>query len=844
MTGETPQGLQVLVGAHDLDAAPARIDVAEIINHPRYNSFTSDNDIALLRLATPATNVTEFPMLADLTDLELPGTMATIIGWGSLNPEESAFPEILQEAEVPIVTRATALATTNYPAGSLTTNMIPAGHAAGGIDSCGGDSGGPLLVRDAETGDWAIVGVTSFGFGDCGDPEVYGIYARVLNYRDWILGYTQPGYLAWELSENVTGGRRDSDNDGIDHATEFRFALSPHLDDAGPIRASAHANMGTNSHLAVAIHRPEQNDGAIYQIGITFDLTNEYFYAQVGTNITSTTPLGNGLEEIFIAYPIPAPPTEPVAFVRVTATPGSSLIITPRELAFASSANHTLTPEDANAGINSKDYLLTNLPIGQVVSLTLRSGDFNTRLVLRNADTDAVIDFSAGNNAGGNDETLSFTPSPGIRYLVRVRGDSATPLGNYRISLYQVDTLLPNLAVPGSTLGTIAVTDPIDPNYPDLTFYYDDYELLLGGNTATIEVNMVSTDLDAFLYIINAETGEVEYQEDDHLGNTDTRLLFAPEPGASYYVRASTSAAEETGNYTLSAKLFAPLPNLTLPQVAAGTLSISDPVDPNFTDTYYADDFRLIGVADNTQITIKMDSTAFDTYLSILDADTGEILAFDDNTDASNAELSFLVTDATNYLVRASSGTIAATGAYTIRVENFIPTPTLTVPDTDTGTLTTTDRRDPNFNDTFYYDDYLITGLSLGQSVTVRLRSSSFDTYLAVLDPIDGSVLFDNDNDDGTNSEVSFTASADGSVLVRASSATIAATGGYTIETRVFTPPPTISRPGTRSGTLSITDKEVLNTTERYYYDDFDLIGYTAGQGIRVTLRPRDLPPI
>ena len=66
------------------------------------------------------------------------------------------------------------------------------------------------------------------------------------------------------------------------------------------------------------------------------------------------------------------------------------------------------------------------------------------------------------------------------------------------------------------------------------------------------------------------------------------------------------------------------------------------------------------------------------------------------------------------------------------------------------------DPLDPNFTASFYYDDYLVTGLTAGQTVTVRLRSTSFDTYLAVINDADGSIVLDNDNDDGTDSEISF----------------------------------------------------------------------------------------
>ena len=64
-------------------------------------------------------------------------------------------------------------------------NMFCAGHREGRIDSCAGDSGGPLLCEDPTSGRWTVFGVTSFGEG-CGEEGKFGIYAKVPNFVKWI----------------------------------------------------------------------------------------------------------------------------------------------------------------------------------------------------------------------------------------------------------------------------------------------------------------------------------------------------------------------------------------------------------------------------------------------------------------------------------------------------------------------------------------------------------------------------------------------------------------------------------------------------------------------------------
>ena len=57
---------------------------------------------------------------------------------------------------------------------------------------CQGDSGGPLMYKPDDA--WCLVGATSYGTGEtCGMVDKPGIYAKVANYKDWILATTGNG---------------------------------------------------------------------------------------------------------------------------------------------------------------------------------------------------------------------------------------------------------------------------------------------------------------------------------------------------------------------------------------------------------------------------------------------------------------------------------------------------------------------------------------------------------------------------------------------------------------------------------------------------------------------------
>lgn len=57
------------------------------------------------------------------------------------------------------------------------------------VDSCMGDSGGPLQSFGIYNNDPRVVqyGVVSYGLKQCGTEGFPGVYTRVLYYMDWIL---------------------------------------------------------------------------------------------------------------------------------------------------------------------------------------------------------------------------------------------------------------------------------------------------------------------------------------------------------------------------------------------------------------------------------------------------------------------------------------------------------------------------------------------------------------------------------------------------------------------------------------------------------------------------------
>jgi len=185
----TAAQIRVVLGRNLLSGPGGQeIQVSEIIQHPDYDPITTDNDIALLRLETPATLNAKVQPIAIATSGHAAqfrtDVLATVTGWGNINAGPIPdYPDELYQAQVPIVDQATCVA--NYAVNNqlVTDNMICAGWPQGGTDSCQGDSGGPLAVPNGAG--WLLAGVVSWGRG-CAEPNYPGVYARVSRFANYV----------------------------------------------------------------------------------------------------------------------------------------------------------------------------------------------------------------------------------------------------------------------------------------------------------------------------------------------------------------------------------------------------------------------------------------------------------------------------------------------------------------------------------------------------------------------------------------------------------------------------------------------------------------------------------
>lgn len=180
--------LQATIGRMNLETSEGTVArVSGIIIHPHFDPFSLANDMAIVRLDTPISADPILPISAAEEQRYLPAHSARILGWGIINSFLHIRTSVLQEAVIPTVDMqacSDALGPEFLPS-----SMLCAGRRSSdpynidGVDTCSGDSGGPLIV-ETDSG-WKIAGLTSWG-RECASDTAWGVYSRVAPNADWI----------------------------------------------------------------------------------------------------------------------------------------------------------------------------------------------------------------------------------------------------------------------------------------------------------------------------------------------------------------------------------------------------------------------------------------------------------------------------------------------------------------------------------------------------------------------------------------------------------------------------------------------------------------------------------
>ena len=180
--------------------------------HPNYIHETYTNDLAIVVLDSPVTEVTPVSLNTELTT-PTDGADVQVIGMGFTrevgpNDDTTPFPDVLQMTELQVVPTETCSNEYANAGENAVDGEVNICAYATGKDSCQGDSGGPLLQLVGDT--FIQIGVVSYGKGCAKEVSCRyrilksfyflvqypksnswlkgfpGVYARVSAYMDFI----------------------------------------------------------------------------------------------------------------------------------------------------------------------------------------------------------------------------------------------------------------------------------------------------------------------------------------------------------------------------------------------------------------------------------------------------------------------------------------------------------------------------------------------------------------------------------------------------------------------------------------------------------------------------------
>ncbi len=302
---------------------------------------------------------------------------------------------------------------------------------------------------------------------------------------------------------------------------------------------------------------------------------------------------------------------------------------------------------------------------------------------------------------------------------------------------------------------------------------------------------MRADDFDSYLSVARQVNGLTDYlaSDDDGAGNSNARLKWTPKVAGTYYLVAQSLKDDGVGNFTvrldtLPAIVVTPPKMMAMGASMTGDLTETDPtVDEK--GAYF--DLYKISARKGQKLVIEMASGDVDSFVGIGRMTPDSLLideTDDDGGGEKNARLRYTVKEDGEYIIRAQALDANSTGSYTIKVsERVIRAPTILSIAANTPVTGTLTDNAQEADDGSLYDLYRIA-VRAGETVTITMRSTEFDSYLVLGQMTDGEwsqIAFDDDGAGGNNARLAHTFDAAGEYLIRANTVGAGKTGAYTI---------------------------------------------------------------
>ena len=171
----------ILAGTTNRKKGGRRFSIKKVIRHPSYylRNGVPHYDVALIKLNKKVTNNLTAKKIKLADSSTQISTHLRVSGWGWTVANSPSPSDQLLFVDIPPVDNRRC----GRRMPDIQDYMLCAGRSAGGKSACRGDSGGPATLR---WGGAVLVGVVSWGPGECGKKYGYSVFARVSYFLNWI----------------------------------------------------------------------------------------------------------------------------------------------------------------------------------------------------------------------------------------------------------------------------------------------------------------------------------------------------------------------------------------------------------------------------------------------------------------------------------------------------------------------------------------------------------------------------------------------------------------------------------------------------------------------------------
>jgi len=477
--------------------------------------------------------------------------------------------------------------------------------------------------------------------------------------------------------------------------------------------------------------------------------------------------------------------------IRLLGNEDSSPDRSVKEISFGTEKTVSLEETDGMSrrriGIPADDYTFAGNE-GVSVLIDLSTSYFDTYLYLYDP---------AGNLVAENDDfggisrsvIMYILPSSGT-YTVEVTSYDEEGRGEYRISLLSDWDVSRERSVTeifyGRTLnGSLSASDGTSRLRPGRLA--DDYTFT-GSSEDSVVIDLESDDFDSFLFLY-APDGTLVAENDDFGSTSRSYIWYKLTSSGTYTVEVTSYESNSVGDYRITLLGNEDVkPGRTSAAISYGdflmeSLSVTDGTS-RYQVGNFADDYTFEGTSGDS-VGIKLRSNAFDTYLFLVDPD-GDVVAYnDDFGGTSYSYIRYILSSDGTYTIEATSFDFNETGQYQLTLLSGIQAlfadrsfMKISYGEEVSDSLYQGDQMSRRREGVFS-DDYTFSG-NIGDTVTIDLVSSAFDTYLYLYDPACNLVDYNDDyNESISQSVITYELRSSGNYTIEVTSYDLAETGSY-----------------------------------------------------------------